>query len=324
MILTDKKAPIDTLISTKPYDLTEENYYSSESNREFMSVSQYKDFQKCESMAMAKLNGEFQQKSTIALMVGSYVDAYFEGTLDIFCAKHPEIFTEKYIETPETVFKLMEVGGGFVTKNNTLVSKKIKEAKETYPQFFEIQRNLKADYIKADEIIERVEKSDLFMEYMSGEKQTILTAEMFGTPWKIKIDSYCSDKIVDLKCMRSLERIMGRSFVEHWGYDIQMAVYAEVERIAKQRDISLETYLAVATKEDVTNIELICVSAWRRAECLEQIEKDMPRILAVKNGTVEPHRCGVCDYCKATKVLTEPIDMDLVGFNNYEIEMIGE
>ena len=43
--------------------LTNENYYSMEANRQFLSVSQYKDFcgtlgkQACEEQALAKLNG---------------------------------------------------------------------------------------------------------------------------------------------------------------------------------------------------------------------------------------------------------------------------
>ena len=67
--------------------LTQENYYSTEADREYMSVSQYKEFcgtfgqTACEARAMAELNDEWGKKKTKALLVGSYVDAYFEGTL---------------------------------------------------------------------------------------------------------------------------------------------------------------------------------------------------------------------------------------------------
>jgi hypothetical protein len=153
----------------------------------------------------------------------------------------------------------------------------------------------------------------MFMDYMAGEKQIILTREMFGTFWKIKIDSYHpGDKIVDLKVMRSIDRIMGKSFVEHWGYDLQMAVYSAVE------GNDLETYLAVATKENPPNKEIIHIPRWRRMELLDEIEASMPRILAVKSGRVAPERCGVCEYCRATKMLSEPIDFELVGFSAAE------
>ena len=70
--------------------LTQDNYYSQEMNREFMSVSKYKDFVGaygrlgCEYCAMEKLSGEWIEEKTTAMMVGSYVDAYFEGSLDRF------------------------------------------------------------------------------------------------------------------------------------------------------------------------------------------------------------------------------------------------
>ena len=62
--------------------LTSENYYSPESNQGYMSASQFKSFLDCEARTLAELHGEYHRPSTEALLVGSYVDAYFEGTLD--------------------------------------------------------------------------------------------------------------------------------------------------------------------------------------------------------------------------------------------------
>lgn len=80
--------------------LTNENYYSKEANEEYLSVSQYKDFmgtygkRGCEEYALAKIEGTWEEnmEDSDALMVGSYVDAHFEGTLDLFKAKHPCMF----------------------------------------------------------------------------------------------------------------------------------------------------------------------------------------------------------------------------------------
>lgn len=249
--------------------LTNDNYFSKEADQQYMSVSQYKNFRNCEAMALATVRGEWVRPMTTALLVGSYVDAWFEGTLDEFRASHPEMFK----------------------KDGTL----------------------KADFVNAEEIIKYVQKDDLFMQYMAGEKQVILTKEIFGVPWKIKIDSYHrGDKIVDLKVMRSMERIMGKSFVEHWGYDLQMTVYAEVE------DNDLETYLAVVTKQDPPDKDVIHIPKWRRVELLKEIERDLPRIIGIKEGRIQPQRCGVCEYCRATKMLTEPIDFELVGLSASE------
>lgn len=248
--------------------LTNENYYTDIVNREYMSVSQYKQFQKCEAAAMAQLKGEWNQPKTTALLVGSYVDAWFEGTIDAFKEENPEIFKR--------------------------------------------DGSLKADFAQAEDIIKRVQEDPLFMEYMGGEKQIIRSAELFGTKWKIKIDSLLPDKIVDLKVMRSMERIMGKSFVEHWGYDLQMAIYSEIE------GNNLDTYLAVVTKQTPSDIEIIEIPEWRRKELLGDVERNMPHILEVKSGKVEPERCGVCEFCRATKKLKEPIDFEMVGLSAAE------
>ena len=258
--------------------LTNENYYSAETNSEYMSVSQYKQFKNCEAAAMAQIKGEWEQPKTTALLVGSYVDAWFEGTLEEFKQNNPEIFKR--------------------------------------------DGSLKADYLQAEEIIERVQKDSVFMQYMSGRKQVIREAELFGCKWKIKIDSRLRDKIVDLKVMRSMERIMGRSFVEHWGYDLQMAVYAAVEEKALNRRAPLSTYLAVVTKQTPADIEVIEIPAWRREELLHEVECSMPHILDVKSGRVEPERCGVCEFCRATKKIEKPIDFEMVGLSNIERKAI--
>ena len=78
--------------------LTDETYYSQEANLAYMSVSQYKDFagtygkKACEEGALAKLYGRWDDGKSTALMLGSYVDRYFEGTLDSFKAENPEMF----------------------------------------------------------------------------------------------------------------------------------------------------------------------------------------------------------------------------------------
>lgn len=75
--------------------LSGNNYYSRENALKFMSASQFKSFQNCESMALAELKGEFKRDFTSALAIGSYVDSYIEGTLNQFKEEHPEIFTQK-------------------------------------------------------------------------------------------------------------------------------------------------------------------------------------------------------------------------------------
>ena len=160
---------------------------------------------------MEKLAGRWEEKKTTALLVGSYVDSYFEGSLDKFKAENPEIF------------------------------------KKTG------DKGLKAEYLKADDIIRRIERDQFFMMCLSGEKQVVMTGELFGAKWKIKIDSYIADKvIVDLKVMSSITKheyvrdVGYLDFIRYWGYDIQGAIYQEIVR--QNTGKRLPFYIAAASK----------------------------------------------------------------------------
>jgi len=78
--------------------LTNENYFSSEANWEYMSNSQFKQFLECPSKAMAMLRGDYVFETTISMKIGSYVDAYFEGTLNDFARKNSDIFLKNGID----------------------------------------------------------------------------------------------------------------------------------------------------------------------------------------------------------------------------------
>ena len=64
----------------KKIKLSEANYYSQEMNKQYFSVSQFKDFCKCEAMALAKINGTYEQPKSKALLLGSLVDELLTGT----------------------------------------------------------------------------------------------------------------------------------------------------------------------------------------------------------------------------------------------------
>ena len=261
--------------------LTSENYYSREANREYMSASQFKDFVGtygrlgCEFTALEKIEERWEDEKSTALMVGSYVDSYFEGTLAKFKAENPSLFKKD---------------GG-----------------------------LKAEYVKADEIIARIERDEYFMKYMSGQKQVIMTGELFGAKWKIKIDSYIPDvAIVDLKVMSSITELkwvkdLGYlDFVRYWGYDIQGAVYQEI--VYQNTGKRLPFYIAGASKEKATNIKVIHVQDNYLREAMSVVEHNIERVRQVKYGEVLPDRCECCDHCRETEVLTGPIGIaDLVA-----------
>lgn len=260
--------------------LTAENYYSRDANLAYMSVSQFKDFvgtygrMACEFEAMEKLDGRWNPEPTTAMLVGSYVDSYVEGTLDRFMNENPDIFSRS--------------------------------------------GELKAPYKKAEDIISRIERDEYFMKYLSGEKQKIMTADLFGCKWKIKMDSYIPGvAIVDLKIMSSIvdlkwvKDVGYLDFVRYWGYDIQGAIYQKVVELNTGK--KLPFYIAAATKENEPDIRIIHITQNYLDEALALVEANIKRVLEVKNGEVLPDRCDACDCCRHNRVLKEPISiLDLV------------
>ena len=59
----------------------------------------------------------------------------------------------------------------------------------------------------------------------------------------------------------------------------------------------------------VTNIELIQITQAELDGAIGGIGVGIERILMLKSGELTPERCGKCDYCKETKVITRPISM---------------
>ena len=135
-----------------------------------------------------------------------------------------------------------------------------------------------------------------------------MTAEMFGTEWKIKIDTLKADAIIDLKTTRSIWDLQWNSFynykvsfIENFNYFTQFAIYLEVEKIVTGRSNWLSPYIVAVSKESPPAKAIISLDDDARiASELLRIEGNMPHILAVKRGEVKPVRCGKCAYCRAT------------------------
>ena len=134
-----------------------------------------------------------------------------------------------------------------------------------------------------------------------------------GIPFKIKIDSYHEGKkIVDLKVMKDFDGIwkdgLKLSFVEAWGYDIQGAIYQFIE------ENQLPFYIAAATKEKPEpDLAIISIPQDRLDYCFEIVADNVQRFADIKAGLIKPIRCERCNYCKATKVLTDVIDYSMIG-----------
>lgn len=243
------------------------NYFSRFNSEKYVSVSQLKAFMKCPAAVLAELRGEWKREPSTSLLIGSYVDACFEGTLDRFKAEHPELFRR--------------------------------------------DGSLKAEYVHADAIIERVSRDELFLKYMSGKKQIVRTGYIEGVPVKIKMDSYHKGKmIVDLKIIKDFKPLWDdeegcyTDFIRYWGYDIQGAVYQAIE------GHKLPFFIAAATKETVPDFKIIQIPQGWLDAAMDRVRNNIELLEYIKRGEVPATRCECCDYCKATKKLTRVVSAE--------------
>ena len=204
-----------------------------------------------------------------------------------------------------------------------------------HPEIFKRDGGLKAEYVHAQDVIARMEADELYMLLMSGKKQVILTGEIAGVPFKVKIDSLldagtsrriverfpemaevmgmCDGALVDQKVMRDMKGIWSEeehtkvSFVQFYGYDIQGAIYQAIE------GHMLPFLLAVGTKEDAPDIDVKYIPDGELAAKLAEVEDRAPRYQAIKEGKIVPRRCEKCAYCRMTKKLCRATDYREMG-----------
>lgn len=261
--------------------LTRDNYYSPEADRFFMSCSQYQSFLECEAAAMAKLYGGWKGTGdSTAFLVGNYFHSYFESpeAHKAFCDEH----FDNIFKTKTTKARGTEVVGKY------------------------------AEYVQADRMIQKVENDPVCKRFldMQGENEVIMTGELFGIPWRIRMDKYCPESriIIDYKTSKNLRELFynpltreRETFIEHHGYLMRAAVYSEIEkRNAGQENDPLFIIIGVS-KQDFPDIDVLSLNHRQRWDMeLEQVKKNIARIQRLKTGQEAPKRCGVCEYCRAT------------------------
>lgn len=264
-----------------PTKLTPENYYSVDTDWDYMSFSRFKDFCMCEAAALAQLKGEWAPKrDETPLLVGNYVHSYFES---------PEAHQQ------------------FVKAHKSkMISSRGKTA-----------GSLKKDYKSADTMIKALEDDELFnYVYRPGEdgKEVIVTGELGGHLWKGKIDSlnlaegyFCDLKTVDdihKKHWLTDDRVWG-TFISDRGYYMQLAIYRELIKQTFGQDCV--PYMFAVSKQAIPDKMAIDFAdeadEIKLQSALQDVLDHQDHIWSVMAGKVEPISCGKCEYCRARKVL---------------------
>ena len=178
-----------------------------------------------------------------------------------------------------------------------------------HPEIKKRDGSLKAEFIQASEMVGRANRDPLFMDYMDGDHQTILTANLFGVPFKAKFDVLGADRIVDLKTVRDFSPVylpgQGRvDFATAWDWPLQMAIYQRMYE--EVEGVRLPCYLAVITKENPPDIRIVQIEQERMDAEIAWLEQVLPRYEAVKSGVIDPERCESCAWCRQSRVLMGP------------------
>ena len=246
--------------------LTNKNYHGTVANIEYWSVSQFKAFDKCEAAGLAAVRGEYERESTVSLMVGSYIDAFFSGDMSDFIAEHPEIFNSRTGELKADYRKADDIIS--YIQNDPLMTEYLTGAPQTIMtgELFGVPWKIKSDFLRPERIVDLKIVKDFEPIFQDG----------FG--W--------------------------RPWVEYWGYDIQGAIYQEI--IRQNTGERLPFYLVAATKEKNPDKDVIQITQPVLDAAMKIVEAKIDRFDLIKTGEIEPKRCESCDYCKQTKILTAP------------------
>lgn len=247
--------------------LTQSNYFSKKASLHYMSVSQFKAFEKCQNSALAEVRGKYKRETSVAMQVGSFVDSYFEGTLEQFVKSNPDI-AKKGGELKAEFVQARDVIIPRIERDKTFM-KHLSGEKQVIMSgvICGVPIKIKIDSFRPGKGIDDLKIVKDF--------EPIYVEEKGRLPWW-----------------------------QAWEYDLQGAVYQEVVR--QNTGDRLPFFLDAATKEKVPDIDVLHVHQDELDFALERFKADVEMHDAVKKGIIKPDRCGKCDWCKMSKVIRKP------------------
>jgi hypothetical protein len=268
--------------------LTAENYHSLEANREYWSTSQFEDFQECELRAYHRyVAGDYKPGTRPEFTEGSFVHAWFEGKEAL----------EKFIE-----------------ENSEGVLSKTGKGKGA----------MKKSFSDAAASCMLAERNQLFSSFVAGEHEVIMTGDLGGAKWKIRVDVLNRKRkfFTDIKYMASLGQQMWRTykfddfgeispsgkfekniqvpFYEAYDYWLRLAIYREV--IRQNTGEKYIAYIAGISKETPPDIDVLRFDNEARFQIeLQKVASAMPILLKVKESGEMLTGCDGCFFCRSRK-----------------------
>lgn len=250
-------------------ELTNDNYYSKEANLQYMSVSQFKDFEKCEVEAMDKINGLIEEDKSGSFLFGGYIDAHFSNELS------------KYLEL----------------NSGDMVNSRTGEFKAPFKNIPEV---IKA--IEEDDYFYSFHKGKPQQIY-TGTIAGVLVKGKFDFDYDDKV---VDQKVMkDFAKIWNEEQHKKLDFIENYGYDLQGGVYQELKR--QRMGIKVPFIIAATTKEECPDKALIQIDQYYLDKGLARFIEKAPRYDLIKRGLLEPVGCGHCPSCRRRKKLNQVV-----------------
>lgn len=170
----------------------------------------------------------------------------------------------------------------------------------------------RAEFKQADVMIDTLKQDDFAMYMLDGEKEVILTGELYGLPFKIKVDNLNVERKMfsDIKTTADLhKRIYSRFYGDYvnwvfgYGYVLQMLVYREI--IAQNYGEKFDPHIVAITKENPPNKAIITIDESH----FEPEYRHLEQMIENYKQMDEPRRCERCEYCRQTKMLSGFLDV---------------
>lgn len=262
--------------------VNQSNYFDIETNLSYVDCSTYKNFigtpgmKACECKALAIAKGEYVRPMTDALMVGSYVDAYFDNSLERFKDENPQIFTQKG------------------------------ELKSQYKQ-----AEIMIERCKKDELFMKYMRGDtqqIFTSKINGVPVRIKIDSFDGH--RITDLKTCKS-ISETYYAKDLgERL---DFITYFGYVEQAYFYKKVMLNVTGKDYPF--YIAAVSKDKeegiahprIAVIQIPDRIIWDKGK---EIEMNLPKVWKLLKGEMEPIPCGTCSWCADNLPIDRVISMD--------------
>ena len=241
-------------------ELTLDNYYSQDANKEYMSASQFKDFLKCPKYALAKINGEYVEEKSKAMLVGGYVDAYFSNRLEQYKLENPQIFK----------------------KDGTLL-KDFEKANEIIK------------VIEEDDFFKKHIQGDTQV-IITGEIAGVPFKGALDFLNERIVDLKCVASIQEKVWVERDGKNIKTDFIDAYDYDLQLAIYQELVR--QKYGLILPTDIACVSKEDNPDKAIINVEDEFLKPKLDLAKELAPTFNEMKKGNIKPYGCGNCPVCR--------------------------